>query len=97
MLYMPRVLYHLHGRVNTMATQEQLKQNYDAFVEKLPELLPLHGGKFALMHDSEIIEFYDSARDAYVAGTKAYPDNEFSIQEVADRAANLGFLSYALS
>jgi hypothetical protein len=80
-----------------MATQEQLKRNYDAFVEKLPELLPLHGGKFALMRDGEIIEFFDSARDAVLSGTKAYPDKEFSVQEVADRAANLGFLTYALS
>jgi hypothetical protein len=80
-----------------MATQEQLQKNYDAFVKRLPELLPLHGGKFALMHEGEIVEFYDSARDAYVSGLKAYPDQNFSIQEVADRAANLGFLTYALS
>jgi hypothetical protein len=80
-----------------MATEEQLQKNYEAFVQKLPDLLPLHNGKFALMYDGEIVEFFDSARDAYVSGSKAYPDQNFTIQEVTDKVANLGFLSYALS
>lgn len=80
-----------------MATEEQLKKNYDAFIQRLPELLSLYRGKFALMHEGELIEVFDSARDAYISGTKSYPDQNFSIQEVTDKVANLGFLSYALS
>ena len=49
------------------------------------------------MHDGEIVEMFDTARDAYVSGNKLYPDQEFSIQEVANAPVNLGFLSHALS
>jgi hypothetical protein len=80
-----------------MATEDYIKKNYEAFQEKLPELLPLHGGKFVLMRDGEIVEFFDTARDAYVSGSKLYPDENFSIQEIADAPVNLGFLSHAVS
>ncbi|HAF21830.1 MAG TPA: hypothetical protein DCK93_02785 [Blastocatellia bacterium] len=80
-----------------MASETELKKNYEAFQRKLLELLPLHAGKFVLMHDGEIVEMFDTARDAYVSGNKLYPDQEFSIQEVANAPVNLGFLSHALS
>ena len=76
---------------------EQVKQNYDAFVAKLPELLKSHSGKFALMRDRAIIEFFDTARDAYAAGSKLYTDEKrFSIQQVVEAPVDLGFFSHAL-
>ena len=57
-----------------------------------------HRGKFALMRDGQIIEFFDTARDAYVAGQKLYKQDQlFSVQEVIETPADLGFFSHALS
>lgn len=79
-----------------MATQDQIRKNYEAFQLKLPELLPLHAGKFVLMRDGEIVEYFDTARDAYISGNKLFPDENFSIQEIAYAPVNLGFLSHAV-
>jgi hypothetical protein len=75
---------------------DQVKRNYKSFVDKLPSLLALHRGEFALMRDGEIVDFFDTVRDAYVAGQKLFGVDGFSIQEVVDRPVDLGYFSYAL-
>lgn len=76
---------------------EEVRQNYEVFVRQLPDLLKTHGGKFALMRHGSIIEFFDTARDAYFAGIKLYPDQVFSVQEVVEVPVDLGFFSHAVS
>jgi hypothetical protein len=77
--------------------EAQIRWNYEVFRQKLPELLVAHPGKFALMHDGEIVEFFDTAHDAYVAGKKLFEaPHPFSVQEIIDPPANLGFFSHAL-
>ncbi len=76
---------------------EQVRANYKAFEQKLPSLLQSHRGKFALMRHGEIIEFFNTARDAFVAGQRLFPQDQlFSIQEVVETPIDLGFLSHAL-
>lgn len=78
--------------------RDQVERNYRAFVEKLPTLLASHQGKFALMRDEKIIEFFDTARDAYVAGQQLFKDDPmFSVQEVVEAPVDLGFFSHAVS
>ena len=79
------------------AIDQQIESNYRAFEEKLPGLVPAYRGKFALMRNGDIIEFFDTARDAYVAGQKLFPDRLFSVQEITDVPVDLGFFSHALS
>jgi hypothetical protein len=77
--------------------QQQLEDNYKAFQAQLPSLLTTHPGKFALMRDGQIVEFFDTPRDAYVAGQKLFStDHLFSVQEVVETPVDLGFFSYAL-
>jgi len=77
--------------------RQQIETNYKSFEEKLPSLMASHRGKFALMRDGEIIEFFDTARDAYLAGMKLFEkDQLFSVQEVIETPADLGFFSHAL-
>ncbi len=77
--------------------QEQVDRNYNVFVKQLPELMQSHGGKFALMRDGEIVAFFDTARDAYVAGQELYKqDSYFSVQEVVQGPIELGFYSHAV-
>jgi len=83
-----------------MATKadDQVKGNYDAFMAKLPSLLKSHAGKFALMRDGEVVEFFDTARDAYFAGLRLFKEEgRFSIQEVVEAPVDLGFYSHAVS
>jgi len=77
--------------------REQVLRNYEVFREKLPSLVAAHHGKFALMRDGEIVDFFDTARDAYVAGQKLFEkDHLFSVQEVVEAPVDLGFFSHAL-
>jgi len=74
----------------------QVERNYEAFRAKLPELLSTHEGKFALMRDGEIVDFFDTAMDAYTVGKKEFGLGGFSIQEVVNNVLDLGYFSHAL-
>lgn len=76
--------------------QDAVERNYQAFVALLPELIKSHHGKFALMHDGEVVEFFDSARDAMVYGQKEFSDGLFSVQEVTSISVDLGYFSHAV-
>lgn len=76
--------------------EAEVKRNYEAFMQQLPQLLVTHQGKFALMRDGKVIEFFDTSADAYRAGQKLYEDQRFSIQQVIDSPVDLGFFSHAL-
>jgi hypothetical protein len=78
------------------ARREVARKNYEAFSKKLPEFLQAHRGKFALMRDGEVSEFFDTPGDAYLAGQKLYADGRFSVQEVTDAPVDLGFFSHAV-
>ncbi len=80
-----------------MDSKEEVKKNYEAFKQMLPNLLASQKGKFALMHDGEVTEFFDTARDAFIAGQKLYQDNLFSVQEVIETPIDLGYFSHAIA
>jgi hypothetical protein len=79
------------------ALQDEVERNYAAFVKELPTLLATQRGKFAVMRDGGIVAFFDTVRDADVAAQMLYPDGRYSVQEVTDVAADLGFFSHAVS
>ncbi len=83
-------------QVGTNDRESEVKRNYDAFVRQLPQLLAAHRGKYALMRNAQIVEFFDTAGDAFRAGQRLYKDHIFSIQEVTETPVDLGFFSYAL-
>ena len=83
---------------NLTEQQKQVDSNFKAFEKKIPELIKKHQGKFALMRDEKIIDFFDSWEDAHKTGCLKYPnDSKFSIQEVTTTTINLGFFSCALN
>ena len=77
--------------------KHEIERNYRALVALLPSLLAANRGKFALMRDGAIKEFYDTARDAFLAGQQAYADGLFSVQEVTNSPVDLGHFSHAIS
>ena len=77
--------------------QQEIKRNYEAFMQKLPQIAQTARGKFALMRDQDIVAFFDTAGDALTAGQKLYADRRFSIQQVEEAPVDLGFYSHAVS
>lgn len=79
------------------AKSDQVEQNFAAFQRQLAALLQTHPGKFAVMHDGEIVEFCDSLTDAIRLGMSRFNNaSNFSVQEVTSRNVNLGFYTGAV-
>ena len=77
--------------------QDQVERNFRAFNARLPELLKAHPGKFALLHNEEIIDFFDSLGDAVKFGHMKFGDTNFSIQQVQRQEISLGAYTYAIN
>lgn len=81
----------LHGD-----TISQVERNYQAFEQMLPELLPTQLGKLAVLHNGELVDFFDTYADAVRYGEEKFGEiGNFSVQEVTNRVASLGYYSYA--
>jgi hypothetical protein len=76
--------------------QAKVDRNFEAFTKRLPELLQSHPGKFAVLHDGEVIDFFDTLGDAVKFGHAQFGEANFSVQEITRQGVNLGFHSYAL-
>lgn len=74
---------------------DQVERNFCAFLSKLPDILATARGRFALLHDEEIKDFFDRAADAVAEGSKRFGQGAFSVQEVTEEVESLGFYSYA--
>jgi hypothetical protein len=82
--------------VETVPQQlNEVDKNYDAFLAILPNIIHDHRGRFALLHDGELKDFFDSSMDAYLEGVRIIGIGNFSVQQVTTESDNLGFYSYA--
>ena len=79
------------------AREREINQNYEAFVEKLPDLLAQHRGKFALMRHREVIGIYSTAEDVVQTGSLLYKDDLFSVQRITDVPVDMGYYSHVVS
>ena len=76
--------------------QKEIDQNLESFMKELPQLLPAHNGKYALLRHRKIVAYYDTVSDAVSVGNQSYPDKLFSVQQVIQSATDLGYYSYAV-
>ena len=76
--------------------ESEVEKNFKVFQKILDEIEPTNYGKFALMKNGEIKEFFNTWDDANKAGEVAYEDKIFSIQEVTREIVDLGYYSYAV-
>jgi hypothetical protein len=81
----------------TKSRQDVIDKNFQAFQEMLPTLLVTHKGRYALLREEKIVEFFDSMRDALIYGRDNFADGLFSIQQVTDTAEDLGYFSHAVT
>lgn len=77
------------------ALESEVDRNLFAFLPQLPNLLRQHQGHFALLRDQKIVSLHEKLSEALEAGSIAYADGLFSIQQVSERPIELGFYSYA--
>ncbi len=74
--------------------QQEVDRNYKAFKTMLPELIKSDAGRTALMRDGKVVACFDTGRDAIQAGRTMFEDQPFSIQEITNRAVDLGYFSH---
>ena len=77
------------------AQRAEVDANYEAFKKMLPNLMPRHKGRWALMRHGECVEAFDTLRDAHLVGKRLYEDGIFSIQKVTNIIADQGWFSHA--
>lgn len=75
----------------------EVDRNYDVFEQLLPGLLATRRGEVALMRGGQVLDFFGSEAVALREGRARYPDGLFSVQEITDRPADLGFFSHAIN
>lgn len=80
----------------TNALDDEVDANFDAFRAALPELMASHPGQFVLLRRRRVEGCFDSVRAATKSGMERFSDHLFSVQEINDRAADLGFFSHAV-
>lgn len=80
----------------TQPHQKQVDENFAIFTQRLPELLQSHPGKYAVLHDRQVVEFFDTLHDAVRYGHAQFGDLNFSVQEITDQYGNLGCHTYAV-
>lgn len=71
----------------------EVDRNYEAFQEMLPELMESSPGKWALLHDRQMVEVFNTSAEAVAAGEVRYPERCFSIQEITTHPISLGWFS----
>lgn len=76
--------------------QDAIERNYAWFQGRLAGLLEEHRGKYALIHDEQLIALFRSPGEAEREGVRLFPGEIFSIQPVEDEPADLGYFSRAL-
>ena len=72
--------------------QEEVDRNYEAFKQMLSGLMESDAGRFALLHNMEMVDCFDTNRDALQAGKKLLEDKPFSVQKITRKPVDLGML-----
>ena len=79
------------GREQKLA---EIKENFEAFQKLLPSIEQRYIGKFAVLRQKEIIDYFDSMSDAAKYAEAKYEDDLYSIQQVSSRIVDLGYFSH---
>lgn len=81
-----------------MTSKEQvINKNFEAFQLLLPNLLQQHLGKYALLRDEKVVNFFDSIGDAVRYAKAQYDDDLYSVQLVTNEVEDLGYFSHAVA
>ncbi|MBF0433795.1 MAG: hypothetical protein HQL77_00315 [Magnetococcales bacterium] len=76
-----------------VSSEEEMDENYAAFMDMLPELLKEHAGRWVILRRGELIEFHDSMEAALQAGEARFADKNFGIQQVSGSILALNWMT----
>lgn len=76
---------------------EEVEKNFSAFQKLLPSIIGSHAGKYAVLRNQNVIEYFDTVGDAVTYARDHYEDGLYSVQKVTDQIENLGYFSYAVA
>lgn len=76
--------------------EKEVNDNYEYFKKMLPEWEIKHPSKFALIHNQELGNFFESENDAIMVGIDKHGFGGFSVQPVSNHYIDLGHQSHAL-
>ncbi|MBI1320036.1 MAG: hypothetical protein GC168_13990 [Candidatus Hydrogenedens sp.] len=82
--------------VDRSVLDSEIRRNYETFQTLLVSLLETDRGRFCLLRNGAVVEKFDTASDAHKAGQRLFGDGLFSIQEITDTVADLGYFSHAM-
>jgi hypothetical protein len=77
--------------------EAEVRANFEAFTGLLPSLVKVNQGKFALLRSRAVVEIFDSAGDARKYAEAQFKDGLYSIQQIVEGIADLGYFSHAVS
>jgi hypothetical protein len=72
--------------------QKEVDDNYTFFKTKLSDLLLSNLGQYVLLHNCQIIDFFDTFNDAKKYADAIYIDHIYSIQKIEYENLNLGYI-----
>ena len=78
------------------ADLKMLEDNYAAFEKLLPAFKAQDNGKFALMREGELVNVFDTAKDAVLYAEAQYKDGRYSVQQITNAVVDLGYFSHAM-
>jgi hypothetical protein len=85
------------ARFGVKSKEQAVSENFEAFEKQLPQLLQTHAGKYALLRDKKVVEFFDSVGDAVKYGRDNFADGLYSVQLVTQEVEDLGYFSHAVT
>ena len=65
--------------------QQQVSDNYEAFIRMLSELLDAYSDQWAVLRDQEVIGIFPTDIVAYRYAVSEYPDERWSIQHIREQ------------
>ena len=80
----------------TDRVQAEVDANFEAFQKMPPELHKREADRWALMRHGECVGFFDTLRDAHVAGEALCEDGLYSVQQVTAAVVDFGWFSHTL-
>ena len=66
------------------STKKEDIKSFEAFQKELPKLKALRG-KYFLMRQGKIVNYYNTLDDAYSTGVAVYADKDFSVCFLGER------------
>ena len=68
----------------------EVGRNYEVFKALEPELIREKKGQYVLMHEGQVIEFYQESIEAHSEGWRLFPDGIFSFHEIGRKKTHGG-------